>query len=635
MANGNLLDIGTSGLLAFQRSLATTGHNIANVNTEGYSRQRVELSTRTPQAAAGDFIGSGVQTQATRRIYDSFLTTQLRSNTSADSRLQSFHALASQIDNLLADAQAGLSPSLQDFFNAVQGVANDPSSIPARQVLLSQTNALADRFHYLDQRFVELGGAINAQIQTGVAEINTLGAAIAKLNNDIALAQGGPGGEAPNDLLDQRDALLVKLAGYVAVTTVNQDDGAVNVFIGNGQTLVAGAQATALRVAANNFDATRLEVAYQVGATSTAISDALSGGTLGAALDFRRQLLDTAQNALGRIAVGVGSTFNAQHALGQDLTGQLGGNLFTLATPQVTGHTANTGTATISAAISSVSALTTGNYLLQRIDATNYTVTRLSDNVTVASFTSFPQTIDGVTLTLSAGTPAVGDSFLVRPTGNAAAGLAVAVSDPAKLAAAAPIRTSAALANTGSATISAGAVTSVANLPLPADVTLTYNSGTNQFTVAGAVPAVAPITYSAGATISFNGINFAISGTPVTGDVFTVSRNINGVSDNRNALQLAALQNQNTLVGGTATYQDTYGQLVADVGSQTHQAEVNSKAQSALLSQITQARDAVSGVNLDEEAADLVRFQQAYQAAAQVINISSTLFQTLLGALGR
>lgn len=635
MASGNLLDIGSSGLLAFQRSLATAGHNIANVNTDGYSRQRVELSARTPQAAAGDFIGSGVQTQATRRIYDSFLTTQLRSNTSADSRLQSFHALASQIDNLLADAQAGLSPSLQDFFNAVQGVANDPSSVPARQVLLSQTNALADRFHYLDQRFTELGGAINAQIQSSVTEINTLGTAIAKLNNSIVLAQGGPGGEAPNDLLDQRDALLVKLAGYVAVTTVNQDDGAVNVFIGNGQTLVAGAQATGLSVASNNFDGTRLEVAYQVGATSATISDALSGGTLGAALDFRRQLLDTAQNALGRIAVGVGSTFNAQHVLGQDLNGQLGGNLFTLATPQVMANTANTGTASIGATIGSVGALTTSNYLLQRIDATNYTVTRLSDNVTVASFTSFPQTVDGVTLTLSAGTPAVGDRFLVRPTGNAAAGLAVAVSDPAKLAAAAPIRTSAALANAGSATINAGAVTSVANLPLPADVTLTYDSGTNQFTVAGAVPGVAPITYSAGATISFNGINFAISGTPVTGDVFTVSRNTNGVSDNRNALRLAALQNQNTLVGGTATYQDTYGQLVADIGSQTHQAEVNGKAQSALLNQITQARDAVSGVNLDEEAADLVRFQQAYQAAAQVINVSSTLFQTLLGAIGR
>lgn len=634
MPVGDILGTGISGLLAFQRSLANTSHNIANVNTEGYSRQRVELGARPPQSGGGGFIGQGVEVEGVRRIYDEFLSLQVRSNTSANAQLQSFYSQASQLDNLLADPQAGLTPSLQDFFNAVQGLANDPASIPARQVLLSNGENLAERLHALDQRMRDLRGAVNSQLQAGVSEINNYAQAIARVNQAISLAQGSAGGEPPNDLLDQRDALIIKLSELIGVTTVAQDNGAVNVFIGTGQTLVVGTQASLLSITKNPYDQSRYEIGYQNGSGS--ISDSLTGGKLGGILQFRNQILDSAQNLLGRVATGLALTFNTQHREGQDMNGALGADFFSAAAPQTLAHSSNTGNAAVSATLASAGALTGSDYLLQR-SSSGYTLTRLSDN-TVTALTTFPgapQTVDGVTLSLASGTLNVGDRFLIQPTRNGAAGINVALQDTRLIAAAAPVRSSASLANQGSAAISAGEILDSANAALLNTVTITFNNPPTTFTITGVAPDPSPVAYTSGANIDFNGWRVQITGAPKAGDSFTVQQNTNGVSDNRNALLLAGLRTQLTLAGGSASYQDAYGQLVADVGSSTHQADIGRKAQETQLAQARNARDATSGVNLEEEAADLVRFQQAYQAAAQVISIADTLFQNLLLALRR
>ncbi|RJQ47999.1 MAG: flagellar hook-associated protein FlgK [Gammaproteobacteria bacterium] len=634
MPVGDILGTGISGLLAFQRSLTGASHNIANVNTEGYNRQRVELGARPPQPSGAGYIGQGVQVEGVRRIYDEFLSLQVRINTSANAQLQSFYSQASQLDNLLADPQAGLTPSLQDFFNAVQGLANDPASIPARQVLLSNGENLVERLHALDQRMRDLRGAINSQLQASVSEINSFAQAIAKVNQAISLAQGVAGGEPPNDLLDQRDALIVKLSELIGVTTVAQDNGMVNVFIGSGQTLVAGTQTSALSAVKNPYDPIRYEIAYQN--SSGAISDSLTGGKLGGVLQFRSQILDSAQNALGRVATGLALTFNAQHREGQDLNGALGADFFNAAPPQTFAHSGNTGNAVVGVTLASASALTGSDYLLQR-GSGGYTLTRLSDN-TVTTLTTFPggaQTVDGVTLNLSSGALNVGDRFLIQPTRNGAAGINVAVRDTRLIAAAAPVRSSAALANTGGATISAGEILDSTHSALLNTVTITFNNPPATFTVTGVAPDPSPLAYTSGGNIDLNGWRIQITGAPQAGDSFTVERNTSGVSDNRNALLLAGLRTQLTLAGGNASYQDAYGQLVADVGSSTHQADIGRKAQETQLAQVKNARDATSGVNLEEEAADLVRFQQAYQAAAQVISIADTLFQSLLLALRR
>ncbi len=632
----DLLNIGVSGLLTFQRNLATTSHNISNVNTPGYSRQRVELGTRPPQFAGGGYAGSGVQVTSVQRVYDSFLTSQIRASTSANSQLQTLYSNASQVDNLLADAQSGLSPALQDFFSAVQGVADHPASIPARQVLLSNAAGLTDRFQYLNQRLGDLRNSINTQLQTITTEINSLAQGIANVNKDIVDAVGSGAGAAPNDLLDKRDTLIAQLAERVAVTTVAQDDGSLNVFIGNGQSLVVGGASNTLATASNAFDPTRLEVAFKIGTTTAIISDNLTGGTLGGVLQFRNQVLDSTQNSLGRLATGLVNTFNAQHLEGQDLNGALGAAFFNAGAVQVLARSSNSGSGVLSTTISDANALTSSDYRLQN-NAGTYTLTRLSDNTvtTLAGFPGTPATVDGVTISLSAGTINSGDSYLIQPTRNGARDISVAISDPRKIAAAAPIRTGKSLNNLGSGGVSTGEVLNSADAALLNTVTITFNNPPTTFAVTGVVPDPSPVTYTSGANIAYNGWQIQITGTPQAGDTFTVQRNTNGVSDNRNALLMGGLQTQLTLSGSSASYQDLYGQVIAQVGSTTHQADISRQAQEGLLRQVTAARDAVSGVNLDEEAADLVRFQQAYQAAAQVISSSNSLFDALLNAVRR
>jgi flagellar hook-associated protein 1 FlgK len=652
VAAGDLLGTAVSGLMAFQRQLATTGHNISNVNTPGFSRQNVQLDARLPQFSGDGFIGNGVQITTVKRSYDDFLTSQVRTSTSANSQLQQFVQSASQVDNLLSDPRAGLAPSLQSFFDAVQSLANDPSSTTGRQILLSQANALADRFHYLDARLTDLRNGVNISINTAVSEINNLANSIATVNDQIVKASSNASGQLPNDLLDKRDQLIAQLAERVSVSTVPQDNGALNVFIGNGQTLVIGGTANTLAVVTNQYDATRFEIGYQMGGATSNISSSITGGTLGGTLDFRNQILDTTQNALGRVAIGISATFNDQHQLGVDVNGALGGNFFNpIDTTSSTSRVLTASAAVVSVSVSNASALTSSDYRLD-FNAGTYTLTRVSDGVVVypanAAFPAGP--IDGLTFTLAGlptPQPVAGDSFLIQPTRLGAKDIGVVLTDPARIAAAGPLRTGAATngsglpTNLGTGTISAGTVSNTTGLPLaaPATITLTFNSVTNLFAVVGGpggTIAYNPTTEGAGKTFTFagfGGITFTMAGTPQNGDSFVISNNTNAIGDNRNALALGDLRNALTLANSTATYGHAYGQVVADVGTNTHRAQVNQNAQESVLKQATEARDSVAGVNLDEEAANMVRFQQAYQAAAQMIAVSNSVFQTMLDAV--
>ncbi len=649
VAAGDALGNAISGLLAFQRGLTVTSHNIANVNTPGYSRQRVELAARTPTPVGSGFLGNGVQPTTVQRLYDDFLARQLQAGTSTQSSFATYHSLAARLDNLLGDPDAGLAPGLQSFFAAVQTVANDPSSLPARQVLVSEAQSLADRFHYLDQGLGDVERSVNTVIARTVGDINQYAASIADLNGKIVLAQGQSGGQPPNDLLDQRDELVRKLAELVSVNTVPQDDGSLNVFIGNGQTLVLGNQSQPLLAVGSEYDSTRYEIAYPAGSGSVNVTAQLGGGKLGGAIAFRNEVLDGARNALGRIALVVSSQFNAQHALGQDLNGNLGADFFTAidtTSPLAAASALNSGTGAVSVTVGNPSVLGTSDYLLG-YDGANYTVTRLSDNASVYSGAAFPATLASEGLNLSlAGAPAAGDRFLIRPTRAAASAFGLSVSDPRLVAAGAPMRTAATTGNAGSARISAGTVTNTNNLPLATTITLTFDpnaggAGVPGFVVGGgpASPILYdPATESGGKSFSFathGGFTFSVSGVPSAGDSFTIAANTNGQGDNRNALLLGALNTQRMMDGGRASYTDAYASLIADVATRTRSAETNSNVQKTLLDQTSAAREAVSGVSLDEEAANMLRFQQAYQAAAQMIGVADTMFQTLIATLRR
>lgn len=629
----NILSNSVSGLLAFQRSLAVTSHNISNANTEGYSRQRADLTSRIPQSFGNGYFGRGVQVAGVSRFHDDFLSLQLQNATSESQRLSTFHSFASRVDNLLADSQSGLAPSLQGFFNSVQDVANDPASIPARQVMLSEAEGLAERFQYLDGQLETMDLEVNGRLQGMVTSVNSLSANIADLNDSIVIAFGQSGGHPPNDLLDQRDQMINELAELVSVDVVPQEDHSLNVFIGNGERLVVGNQAQILKVTPDPDEPTQLQVGYDAGAATVIISDQLNGGEIGGTLDFRREVLNSARNELGRIAMVFADTVNAQQGQGTDLNGSLGVDLFSVSSPQVTVNSYNTGAAAVTASIQDSTALTASDYRLS-YDGASYSLTRLSDNVSVSG--AGPLTMDGFQVDIT-GAAASGDSFLINPVRKGAQDISVAIHDPAQIAAAAPIVGGVVTSNTGNGVIGPAEVIDISDPDLLDDVEIRFNNPSTDFDVVNlsdGTTVASGVAYTSGDNIEFNGWRVAISETPAAGDSFTLRRNADGVADNRNALQLAGLQTE-TLVGGSASYEEGYGALIGQVGTVTRQAEISNTAQAGILQQAQQARDSVSGVNLDEEAINLMRYQQAYQASAQVIATAESLFQTLLGAIQR
>jgi flagellar hook-associated protein 1 FlgK len=627
----DMLNVAVSGLRAFQRALETTSHNIANASTPGYSRQRVELATQAPQVFGSGSLGRGVIVSNIGRYSDDVLAGQMQSASSSFARLDAYAEKAGALNNLFADSSTGLSASLQRFSNALQGVANTPTSTAARQVLLSEAEGLAQRLQTYDNRLDGLESEINQQLLGEASTINSIAANIAQLNIDIAAAQARAG-QAPGDLLDARDQQLAELSKRLDTSLVRMEDGTVNVFVGNGLSLVLGGTSASVVARQDAFIPTRVSLAFQTPGVTADVDGALTGGTVGGLLDFRRELLDPARNQIGQMAVALAEVTNNQHREGIDLAGNLGGDMFAVGAVEVRPDIANTGSAGLAVTRTGAGALTQFDYVV-RYTGSAWTLQR-ADSGAPVSFTGTgtnvdPIVADGMSLVLS-GTPATGDRFLVRPTANAIKGMDVLVTDPARVAAAAPIRSSAALANTGSASISAGEVLDVGNAQLRNTVTLQFIDATHY-----SINGVGSNVYTAGADIDINGWRVQISGTPATGDVFTVSNNAAGGGDNRNALEMAAALSRGVLSGGAESLNTVAARFVASVGVSTNQANVSRDAQQILYNDSVSAHDGLTGVNLDEEAANMLRYQQAYQAAAQMIRVTQTIFDTLLGATSR
>lgn len=659
-----IFSIGVSGLSAAQLGLLATEHNVVNANTPGYTRQATVQATNVAINTGAGAIGQGVHVQTIKRMYDQFLTGQVNSAQSQVSELDSYYAQISQIDTMLADPEAGLSPALQDFFAGVQQVASNPSLLPARQSMIASAQTLATRFHSIDTRLSELKVQVNERITNAVTEINAYAAQIADINQRIVVAEAGYGQPA-NDLLDQRDLLVSELGKLIKVSTSTNTDGSYNVYIGSGQQLVVGAQSMELTAVASTSDPSRIVVGLKTAGGSQEFPESLiTGGELGGLVEFRSDSLDLVVNELGRVAASLALTFNAQHELGQDLQGRIAGDagfvgeFFTISDPKVIAHAYNTGSASLTASFMAPVApsapdfsgnfyteLTTSDYRVQFGAAGAYSITRLNDNQVVASGSGTGTvTFDGVSLNIST-VGANGDKFVIQPTSEIARNIGIEtriVADPRLVAAAAPVRVSPVVTNTGSMTLSQGIV-GVGYAAPASPLTLTATATTLNG-VGGTWTAV----YSNGSTststgnipltsgtetlskVVFSGMSFDVNGTPATGDQFVIQRNTSGVQDGRNAVLFAKLQTQNTVSDGTATFQSAYARLVADNGIRTREAKVQLDAQSAIRDQAVATRESLSGVNLDEEAANMLKYQQAYQAASKILEIGNKLFDTIL-----
>lgn len=470
---GDLLGIGISGLKAQQTALSVTGHNITNAGTEGYSRQTVDFHENTPQFIGGAWVGNGVSVDTIKRVYDEFLSEQMQRDTSTFNEFDTLALNASQIDSLLADPGTGIQPGIERMFGSLQSVVDDPSSLPARQVLISEANGLVDRFSSINDRLMDQSDIINGQMKIIAGEISTIGKAIAELNEQIQFALAASSGKQPNDMLDQRDRLITDLAELVSVEAVEQDGSAVNVFIGNGQALVVGNNSNEILATTGNSDSSRVGIFFRNGGREQEITTEIKGGQLGGMLEFRATVLDTTFNALGRVAMSINETFNQQHILGIDFEGNKGGNFFSdINTPSNTysraqgdARNAQPNDRLVSVHVTDTSILTTDNYRMEFPGPGDYIFKVYNDNsgeeIASTALTGFlPQAleIDGFEIRLEAGSFQAGDKFLLTPTRSGAGNLDMKITRPEEVAIASPISTDSAIGNRGSGAISQGSV---------------------------------------------------------------------------------------------------------------------------------------------------------------------------------
>lgn len=624
----SVLSTGTSALLAFQRALATTSHNVANLNTPGYSRQKVDFATATPQNYGYGDVGNGTRIVDIRRAADQLAISRLLDSGGELARLKQLSGMADRVNALFSDAATNVAGVWSNFFDTVSGLSSNAAGTADRQNMLDGAKALANRFSQLNTHLNNLNGEVNNGLMAGATEVNRLASEIAQINGAIGtnIANAAP------DLLDRRDQLISQLVGYTGGTAVIQDGGIMNVYTAGGQALVVGTTASKVTTVADPYQPERLQLALQTQGGTITLDPKAVGGQIGGLLEFRDTVLTPAQAELGKLAVGLAETFNSTHRQGVDLYGQMGGDFFNIGTPRVTGNAGNTGTGTITASYGDLGKLEAQNIVL-RFDGSNWAASRADTGASVpltgTGTAADPLIINGVKLVVG-GTPAANDRFLLQPTAGVAGSLEMAITDPSRIAAAAAIKGAAALANTGTGKLSGVTVTDAANANLRNPAAIVFTSATT-YTIDGGPPQ----TYTPGQTISANGWSFVLDGVPKNGDTFNITPTPAGSSDNSNATKLSKVESAKAFNAGTVTLGGALGGLTTQVGAAARSAEYSLGAQQVIADQAQAARDEVSGVNLDEEAADMLRLQQAYQAASQLISTADSMFQTILGAMRR
>ncbi|AJY05641.1 flagellar hook-associated protein FlgK [Burkholderia sp. SIMBA_043] len=651
--SNTFMNLGVSGLNAALWGLTTTGQNISNAATPGYSVERPVYAEESGQYTASGYLPQGVNTVTVQRQYSQYLSDQLNAAQSQGGAQSTWYSLVAQLNNYVGSPTAGISTAITNYFTGLQNVANNASDPSVRQTAISNAQILADQLKATGQQYDALRQSVNTQLTSTVSQINTYTAQIAQLNQQIGAASSQ--GQPPNQLLDQRDLAVSNLSSLAGVQVVRNDSG-YSVFLAGGQPLVVADKSYQLAAVASSSDPSELTVVSQgiAGANpktpDQSLPDAsLSGGTLGGLLAFRRQTLDPAQAQLGALATSFAAQVNAQNALGVDLSGNPGGSLFAVAPATVFANQGNTGNAALSVSFTNPAQPTTGDYTLS-FDGTNYTLADRASGSVIGQSTSMPASLGGLQLSFSSGAMNAGDQFTVLPTRGALTGFGLATTSGAAIAAASPVVASASTTNIGTGKIVSNGVSSGYQIPA---TKLTYDAATNSLsgfpvgttvTIAGTPPTSVtianptdsvPYNASQGAKMTMsgtlNGVTVTLSGAPSDGDSFSIGPYAGGTSDGDNALALSQLVTAKSLGGGTTTLTGAYANYVNAIGNTASQLKSSSAAQTSLVGQITSAQQSVSGVNQNEEAANLMQYQQLYQANAKVIQTAQTLFQTVLG----
>ncbi|MDR3371362.1 flagellar hook-associated protein FlgK [Rhodoferax sp.] len=646
-----LLSVATGAMTANQAILQTTGNNIANVNTPGYSRQTAVLQTVQGQFTGGGYIGKGVALTTIQRNYDAFLTTQsaLASATSAGDTARSDKL--TQLEGIFPGGTDGLGAAVSNLLNSFSDVASAPTDLTARTVTLTQVDETASRLRAASQSLDDLQSSTSQEISQNVAAINTLATNIASVNDQIARAQGS--GQPPNDLLDQRDQLVRDLNQYVQTSSIAASDGTVGIFIGGSQALVLGTTAAKLSVTSDDFnDPSKTKLALtRSGQSVTLDENTMGGGSVSGLLRFQNTDLTEGRNLLGRLTLAVTTSMNAQQKLGLDLNGNVGGNLFspTDISNNVSGAVTNTGSGSLTLGISDITKFAASDYEVDFTGSgasTTGTIKRLSDGV-ITNFSSLPTTIDGLTISGS-GSANGGDRFLLKPFSTAAGNLSSQFSTPSALAVSSPISVAAATSNNGSlavASLKAQTVASTSAAPMDSySIKFNVVAGVTTYDIVDTtVPPTDPNTpptgqpYVAGTPITYTppglpGFSLSLTGAASDGDTLNIQQNAYANLNGGNATAMMNLRDTPMFDGSALT--DGYAGLIAQIGVRSQSATYSANVSSSIAANLETQRTAVSGVNLDEEASKLIQYQQAYQASAKVIQIAQSLFTTLIQTMG-
>ena len=636
-----LMSIGKTAMFASYAALQTTGNNIANANTPGYSRQQAQLADAPAQFTGSGFFGKGVTVTTVSRAYDKYLTNQAVASQSVAAADSARLDRLNQLDDAFPIGATGVGYAAGEFLNAFVDLANRPADASARQVVLARAQELTARVRDTGDRLGALQAGVTEDAKAAVAHLNTMAKQVAALNHEIASLKGL--GQPPNQLLDQRDRLVSEMAATLNITTIEADDGSLGVFIGGGQTLVLGSNASTVKAVPDVYDPAKVMLTMTEGGTDRLIPpSSLAGGALAGLMKFQNEDLAAANQLLGQMAAAISGKVNTQQSLGLDL-GQPSGPgapIFSVGAPRALAASTNGGSAAFSVSVNDAAKLQASDYELG-FDGSNYTLVRSSDQTAAPGSPYSPASLaagvqlDGFTLQLTAGTASSGDRFLLQPVYGAARAMQTVLDDPKGLAAAAPFTASAGVANTGSATIaSLAAVSPAYNGSLTATINFTSASGDYAWALSDGTSGTG--VWSAGTPIALNGFELNLAGVPKNGDTLSVRPTISPASDNGNALAFAKLGSVGIVAapggGGAApqTITDAYASAIANVGVRVQSGKTSAGISNAVASQAEKARANKAGVNLDEEAARLIQFQQSYQAAAKILQVAQQIFDTML-----
>lgn len=675
----SLINIGMSGLGAAQSGMYTLGNNIANADVESYSRQQNVQKTKGGQQVGQVFIGSGTTLADVRRVYNAFLENQLRSTTSLSSDATSYLNQITPLDTALSSSDTGITAALKSFFSAMQDAAAKPTEDASRQLLLTSAQSLAKRFNTLSAQLNQQNSDINANMASIADKVNALTKSIADLNGQISKMTAVNG--QPNDLLDQRDGAVRELSALIGADVVEQKNGNYDIYLKNGQALVLGNTTQTIGVQPSATDPTRMSLILNRGSTKMDITSTTTGGELGGLIRYRKDTLDPALNELGRVALVVADAINSQLAQGIDKNGDFGATLFgdinsaaaiSQRSVAKTGNSAGSGNLDVT--IKDTGKLSTSDYQVTFTSATGYSVRKLPEGTDMGSFDltdTPPPVIDGFTLSLNGGGLSAGDSFKITPTRNAAAGIDTVLTDPKRLALASPLTATSGSGNKGTGVITQPTLTSEmdiydaaqrsqlqAGLKYSTPVKLVFGDDTSppqaykMYDAKGteigsgtivpgqenklqlSVPMVDGSGNSLGGNFTFE---MSVSGAPKNGDSYTVALTGAGSADNRNALSVIDLQTKSTVEVGAngkgISFTDAYAKLVSNVGGKAGQAQMDSDATTALHASAVESRNGLSGVSIDEETGNLVKFQQYYTASSQIIKAAQETFATLINSL--